>query len=104
VVDETLARLDLTRDVTLRVPSFAALPFLIARSDLIVTIPEDLGLAFSRLIDIKLFPSPVPLGAFEIKQYWHERHHAEPAFQWLRSVVRKETLHLVRQRPRTASA
>jgi len=104
VVDETLARLDLTRDVTLRVPRFAALPFLIARSDLIVTIPEDLGLAFSRLIDIKLFPSPVPLGAFEIKQYWHERHHAEPAFQWLRSVVRKETLHLVRQRPRTASA
>ena len=103
VVDQTLARMNLTRDVTLRVPRFPALPFLIARSDLIVTIPEDLGLAFSRLIDIKLFPPPVPLGEFEIKQYWHERHHAEPAFQWLRSVVRKETLHLVRQRPRKAA-
>jgi DNA-binding transcriptional LysR family regulator len=100
VVDETLARMNLTRDVTLRVPRFAALPFLIARSDLIVTIPEDLGLAFSRLIDIKLFPPPLPLGQFEIKQYWHERHHAEPAFQWLRDVVRTETLHLVRQRRR----
>lgn len=103
VVDETLARLNLTRDVTLRVPRFAALPFLIARSDLLVTIPQDLGLAFSRLIDIKLFAPPVPLGDFEIKQYWHERHHAEPAFQWLRSVVRRETLHLVRQRPRKAA-
>ncbi len=103
VVDETLARMNLTRDVTLRVPRFAALPFLIARSDLLVTIPQDLGLAFSRLIDIKLFAPPVPLGDFEIKQYWHERHHAEPAFQWLRSVVRKETLHLVRQRPRKAA-
>lgn len=103
VVDEMLARMNLTRDVTLRVPRFAALPFLIARSDLLVTIPEDLGLAFSRLIDIKLFPPPMPLGHFEIKQYWHERHHAEPAFQWLRSVVRRETQHLVRQRPRKAA-
>lgn len=103
VVDETLARMNLTRDVTLRVPRFAALPFLIANSDLIVTIPEDLGQAFSRLIDIKLFPPPVPLGEFEIKQYWHDRHHAEPAFQWLRSIVRRETLHLVRQRPRKAA-
>lgn len=104
VVDETLARMNLTRDVTLRVPRFAALPFLIARSDLLVTIPQDLGLAFSRLIDIKLFPPPLALGDFEIKQYWHERHHAEPAFQWLRSVVLKETRHLVRQRPRVAAA
>ncbi len=103
VVDETLARMNMTRDVSLRVPRFAALPFLIARSDLVVTIPEDLGLAFSRLIDIKLFAPPLPLGQFEIKQYWHERHHAEPAFRWLRGVVRKETLHLVRQRPRKAA-
>jgi len=104
VVDETLARMNLTRDVTLRVPRFAALPFLIARSDLIVTIPLDLGQAFSGLIDIKLLAPPLPLGHFEIKQYWHERHHAEPAFRWLRSVVHKESLHLTRLRPRKAPA
>jgi hypothetical protein len=86
------------------VPRFAALPCLIASTDLIVTIPEDLGVTFSHLIDIKLFPPPVTLGHFEVKQYWHERLHAEPAFQWLRSVVRKETLHLVPQRPRKAAA
>ncbi len=103
-VDETLARMNLSRDVALRVPRFAALPFLIASTDLVVTIPEDLGVTFSQLIDIKLFPPPIALGQFEIKQYWHERLHAEPAFQWLRSVVRKETLHLVQQHPRKASA
>ncbi|MEO7938269.1 MAG: LysR family transcriptional regulator, partial [Burkholderiaceae bacterium] len=86
VVDETLARMNLTRNVALRVPRFAALPFLIAHSDLLVTIPEDLANTFSRLIDIKLFVPPVPLGQFEIKQYWHERHHAEPAYRWLRTV------------------
>lgn len=102
VVDETMARLDLRRDVTLRVPRFAALPFLIASSDLIVTIPEDLGQTFSQLIDIKLFPPPFTLAPFEIKQYWHERHHAEPAFKWLRNVVRKETLTIARQHGRKA--
>jgi len=104
VVDETLARLNLSRNVSLRVPRFAALPFLIASSDLIVTIPEDLGQTFSQLIDIKLFPPPFALAPFEIKQYWHERHHAEPAFKWLRSVVRKETLTIARQHARKTPA
>jgi len=102
IVEQTLAQLDLTRDVSLRVPRFAALPFLIAQSDLVVTIPEDLGLAFSRLIDIKLFPPPLPLANFEIKQYWHERHHAEPAFRWLRNLVRAETANLQRLAPRVS--
>ena len=94
IVEETLAQLGLARDVSLRVPRFNVLPFLIAQSDLVVTIPEDLGLAFSRLIDIKLFPPPLPLANFEIKQYWHERHHAEPAFKWLRTVIKLETANL----------
>lgn len=100
VVDETLSRMNLSRNIALRVPRFAALPFLIAQSDLLVTIPEDLGHLFNRLIDIQLFAPPVPLGRFEIKQYWHERHHAEPAYQWLRTVVQKETQRATRARPR----
>ncbi len=103
IVEETLARLGLARDVSLRVPRFNALPFLIAQSDLIVTIPEDLGLAFSHLIDIKLFPPPLPLANFEIKQYWHERHHAEPAFKWLRTVIKHETANLRHLSARSAS-
>lgn len=103
VVDETMARLNLSRDLTLRVPRFAALPFLIAQSDLVVTIPEDLGHTFSKLMDIKLFPPPFALEPFEIKQYWHERLHAEPAFQWLRHVVHKETGSVGRRLGRKAA-
>ena len=96
--------MNLTRNVALRVPRFAAVPFLIAHSDLRVTIPEDLGNTSSRLIDIELFPPPVPLSQFEIKQYWHERHHAEPAYRWLRTVVHKETQHVTRNKPRKTRA
>ena len=101
-VEETLARLDLTRDVMLRLPHFSALPFFIAQSDLIVTIPEDLGVAFSHLINIKLFKPPLRLPNFEIRQYWHERHHADPANKWLRNIVRKETAKMLLLQKRDA--
>lgn len=94
-VEEALSRLDLTRDVMLRLPRFSALPFFIAQSDLIVTIPEDLGLAFTGLLGIRMFKPPMKLPNFEIRQYWHERHHADPANKWLRTVVKTETANMV---------
>ncbi len=103
IVEQTLAQLNLAREVTLRVPRFSSLPFLIAQSDLIVTIPEDLGVAFSRMMQIRLFPPPLPLPHFEIKQYWHERHHAEPGYQWLRHLVKSETAMIGRPRLRKAA-
>jgi len=103
IVEQTLAQLNLARDVMLRVPRFSSLPFLIAQSDLIVTIPEDLGVAFSRMMQIRLFPPPLPLPHFEIKQYWHERHHAEPGYQWLRQLVKSETGMIGRPRLRKAA-
>ena len=94
IVEQTLAQLGLAREVSLRVPRFTTLPFLIEQTDLIVTIPEDLGLAFSRMLRVKLFQPPLPLPRFEIKQYWHPRHHAEPAYRWLRRVIKQESAHV----------
>ena len=99
IVEETLAKRGLTRDVLLRVPRFAALPFLIAQSDLIATIPEDLGLAFSKLINIRVFAPPLKLPSFEIKQYWHERYHADAANRWMRTVIKNETAKMAHLKP-----
>ena len=90
-VEEALARLDLKHDVMLRLPRFSALPFFISQSDHIMTIPEDLGVGFSKLINIKLFKPPLKLPNFEIRQYWHERYHADPANKWLRNIIKRET-------------
>jgi DNA-binding transcriptional LysR family regulator len=90
-IEEVLARRGLTRSIGARVPRFAALPFMVAATDMIATIPQDLGLLFSRLVPIRLFVPPLELPDFEIKQYWHERHHAEPGYRWLRAIVRDET-------------
>ncbi len=93
-VEQALAQLNLTREVSLVAPRFSALPFLIADSDLIVTMPEDLLVSFSEFINIKIFDPPLPLADFQIKQYWHERLHADAAYKWLRNAVRDVTVSI----------
>ena len=94
-VEEALARLDLSHEVALRLPRFSALPFFIAQSDLVMTIPEDLAMGFSKFLNIKLFKPPLKLPNFEIRQYWHERHNADPANKWLRNIIKRETANML---------
>jgi len=89
--EQALAQMSLTRDVALTVPRLAALPFLIAGSDLITTVPEDLATMFCELLPIRQFDPPLDLAPFQIKQYWHQRLHDEPAYHWLREAVFKFT-------------
>jgi DNA-binding transcriptional LysR family regulator len=86
-IEQALAQRSLTRDVILTVPRFAALPFLVAESDLIATVPEDLGTLFTRIMPLRQFKPPIELAPFQIKQYWHQRLHDEPAYRWLRETV-----------------
>ncbi len=90
-IEQVLARQGLTRSIGARVPCFAAVPFMVAATDMIATMPQDLATLFSRLVPIRLFAPPLDLPNFEIKQYWHTRHHAEPGYRWLRALVRDET-------------
>lgn len=93
-VEQLLLRLKIKRDVVLRIPNFAALVLLIGQSDMVVTLPEDLGFVFSGLANIKLFPPPMPLGKFSIHQYWHERQHESAEFKWFRSIFKGEAANL----------
>ena len=45
----------------------------------------------SRRIPVKLFKPPLKLPNFEIRQYWHERHHADAANKWMRTIIKNET-------------
>ncbi|QNP48987.1 LysR family transcriptional regulator [Diaphorobacter aerolatus] len=87
-LDEALARRGHTRDIALRMPRLGALPFAVAMSDLLVTLPEDLGLVFEKLLPIKLLPVPLSVPDIQVKQYWHERLHADPIHEWFRNLVK----------------
>jgi DNA-binding transcriptional LysR family regulator len=88
VVDETLAQLGKRRRVALAVPHFLLAPHVVAGSDLVVTVGARVAEAFAEILPLRVVHPPVKLPGFEVRMYWHERHHRDPAQQWFRDAVR----------------
>jgi len=89
VVDKLLAASKITRRIGLRVPSFLGVANIIASTDLLVILPEQLGLIFQRAGTINLYKLPFTAPSYMIRQHWHERYSRDPANKWLRGVVAK---------------
>jgi DNA-binding transcriptional LysR family regulator len=85
-IERTLQSKHIRAKVALRVTHFLAVPSIVARTDLAVVLPTNLAESFSAL-KVRLFALPFELPAFEVKQYWHERYHFDPAVQWLRKTT-----------------
>ena len=86
-IDRALAKRRLARRVALRIPSFLAAPFVVAESDLVLTLPRRLAEQLRRLAPLEVHAPPLPLERFHFRLAWHVRRHDEPAHRWLRSLV-----------------
>jgi len=86
VVERVLIEKGYTRRVALQVTHFLAIPLIIANSDLVVTIPAMLAESYLPINNIRILPSPLKMPVYDIKQYWHERFHDDPANRWLRET------------------
>lgn len=74
------------RRVRLEIPHYLSLPSIIQESDLVATVPRDVGTAFARLAKLRLLEPPVNV-SFDVKQYWHQRANKDPVNVWLREMV-----------------
>ena len=88
VVDEYLAQKGLKRNIVVRIPLFLAAGFIVAESDLIVTLPQRMGQLFSQLPQITLIEPPIQLPHFPIYLYWHRRNQNNPIHQWIRKIIK----------------
>jgi DNA-binding transcriptional LysR family regulator len=86
-VDEALAKVGLTRRVVLGVPHFSAAPFVVAKSNLVLTVPERVAHLFSAALQLQVVEPPVPVPGFAMYLFWHQRHHLDPAHVWLRTQI-----------------
>jgi DNA-binding transcriptional LysR family regulator len=89
LIERTLAKHKIRRNVKIRVPEFLVLPLVISSSDLLVIMPNRIAEEFSKLMPIKILPLPVPIPAYDIRLFWHDRHHNDPANRWLRRSLIK---------------
>ena len=75
-------------DVRVHLSHFSSLLTIIGTSDLVGTVPLDIGHVFATLADVRLVDPPIQPKPFNVKQHWHGRAHADPANAWLRKTVR----------------
>lgn len=85
IVDKHLADLGLSRNVVVKIPyfMFAASP-IVAKSDLIATVPKRLGVLLAERKDLVLMDLPFKVRDFVIYLYWHVRNQNNPMHIWLR--------------------
>lgn len=98
VVDRELEARGLARRVVLRTPYFVGVPFIVARSELVATVPRALAEEAATLVPLRILPPPLPLRSFRVVMTWHERSHRDPAHEWLRELARRTTVEALAER------
>jgi len=98
LLEMALRRAGQVRRVQLALPGFLGLSAILQSSDLIATLPRHIGETLAHAAGLQVWPCPLPIEGFTVKQYWHSRFHHDPASRWLRGVC--STLFLKGQRGR----
>ncbi len=86
-LETELREMGLARQVVLRVQHYLALPAVLSRSDLIVTVPYVIGVSLARMGDVKLVRTPFKARPRIVRQHWHSRFKRDPANRWIRALI-----------------
>lgn len=89
VVDTALEKLGLQRTIVLTTPRFLAVPILVARAPVVVTMHARLARLFATELGLSLSEPPVELQDVAVSLLWHASYDHDPAHAWLRQVVVK---------------
>ena len=86
-LDDRLAAMGFQRRVMVAAPHFLALPFSVAGSDAVATIPARIAAQLAPALGLAIVPLPVPVGGFTTQLVWHRRSQDDAGHQWLRALV-----------------
>lgn len=86
-VDQLLAERGSSRRVALRIPHFYSALAIVAKSDLIVTVPNALGYLAPATLGVAAVECPLPLPQHSVNLVWHERYSKDAGHTWLRTLL-----------------
>jgi DNA-binding transcriptional LysR family regulator len=89
VEDFRFDALGVTRRVVVRCQRYETACQIVAASDLLLTMPGRLAAIRRRLLDLSVFPPPLPLPGIEIHLFWHRQTAESPAGLWIREELKK---------------
>jgi DNA-binding transcriptional LysR family regulator len=86
-VDPALADPGRKRRIGVAVGHFLLVPEIVARTDLVATVPERVAERFAERFPLVVHRSPVRPAGFALTMTWHPRTDADPARAWLRRLI-----------------
>ncbi|EIC85117.1 LysR family transcriptional regulator [Serratia sp. M24T3] len=87
VIDYQLQKMGLARHIAMKTPSMLSAPFIIAQSDLLMTIPRFAAQKFTDLLEVRIHPIPFYVPTYRVKIYSHRFSGKREANQWLQNVL-----------------
>jgi len=89
VVDAILTARGLRRRIALVLPNSAGIPFVVAATDLIATLPSRIVKGLLPMPNVRMLTPPLPGVEVSPHMFWHRRTHADPLQVLLRAVIRE---------------
>ena len=89
LVDSILAERGLRRRIAVVLPSSAGVPFVVAATDLIATLPNRIIQDLATIPDVRVVPAPLPRVEVSPHIIWHPRTQNAPLCSWLRAVIKE---------------
>lgn len=89
VLDRVLPPLGVERRICVQVPVMSMMTPVIARTDLIATMPRRLARSVAELPALQVVPLPFELEPLPQRAIWHERMHENNAHRWLRALTQE---------------
>ena len=88
IFEEHLKELGLVRRVAIYTPHFLSIPALVARSDMVVTVPHAMGIAYGKAaFGLRVIQLPFESPRIQLRQHWHTKFHKDARNVWLRGIV-----------------
>ncbi len=89
VLERVLPAQGIERRIAVNVPSLAMMPRMVARTDLMATMPFRLAHSVSDAPALQVLPLPFEMPELPVRAIWHERMHDNNAHRWLRGLVQE---------------
>ncbi|WP_374573815.1 LysR family transcriptional regulator [Acinetobacter sp.] len=85
-IENELQKLELERDILMRLPSYLGVGLVVQDTDAIATVPYYLSEVLLSRGNLKIFDAPIAFPTYAVKQYWHMSCHHKTSHQWLRHM------------------
>jgi len=96
MIDRELTKRGLQRRIALQVPHFLVVTVIVMSCDLLVTIPYTVVSLLRAMERVKVMKLPFRIPDANVRQFWHQRYHHDPANRWLRRLIAEVFLDVTR--------